>query len=64
LKPGSLAEWLGSGELGREIAAFILECQDGLRRGTLGGKAAAKPQSPLANRNPTEPNPIKTDQTE
>jgi len=63
LQLDSMAELFGGGELGQEIAAFILECQNGLPPGRLSGKAVVKSGPPLANHNPTESNQIKPNQT-
>jgi hypothetical protein len=63
LQLGSLAELFGGGELGREIAAFILECQHGLPPGKLDGTRCGNTKSPPAVPTPTESNPIQPNQT-
>jgi hypothetical protein len=53
-----MAEMLGGGDAGRNIAAFILEVQNDLpvgRLGRVGREAAAAP---------SKPKPVKPDQTE
>jgi hypothetical protein len=64
LKVGSLAEAFGGGEFGREVAAHILEIQNGLPMGTLSTKPAGDTSKPSpAKPNPTESKPIQPNPT-
>jgi hypothetical protein len=63
LRLGSLAELFGGGELGRRIAAFILECENDLKSGTLWREADARCAPTPDGPNPAESNPIRPDKT-
>ena len=54
-----LAKMFGGGETGGEVAAFLMEVQHDLPRGTLTGRLRSEPVQPAQ----TESNPIKPDQT-
>jgi hypothetical protein len=55
LELGPLAEAFGGGQLGRDIAAHILEVQKGLPVGTLGGKSVVEQSTaPSVGPNPSE----------
>jgi hypothetical protein len=61
---GPLAEAFGGGELGRDIAAHILEVQKGLPAGTLGRKSVDRQSKPPSvGPNPSESDLIRPNQT-
>jgi hypothetical protein len=64
LEVGPLAEAFGGGELGRDIAAHILEVQKGLPAGTLGGKSVVEQSTaPSVGPNASESDLIRPNQT-
>jgi hypothetical protein len=64
IRLNTMAELFGGGESGRLIAATILEIENGLPLGTLGGKPVGNPtKSSSAKPNPTESKPIQPNPT-
>ena len=64
LELGPLAEAFGGGQLGRDIAAHILEVQKGLPVGTLGGKfVVGQSKPPSVGPNPSESDLIRPNPT-